>query len=133
MGSINLITRIKNRNKNVLKILFFQIIYLLLCDIFYQMTNRHEELINAFEAKLRKLISEYHSLRAQNQALRAEVKKEHDNLMKAHSEILELRKKNDHLTFASQFGGAVEGRAEAKKQIDKLVREIDQCLALLDE
>ncbi len=97
------------------------------------MTNRHEEIINAFEAKLRILISEYQSLKAQNQKLKAEIEKEHNSLMKAHSEILELRKKNDHLTFASQFGGAVEGRAEAKKQIDKLVREIDQCLALLDE
>lgn len=97
------------------------------------MTNRHEELINAFEIKLRKLISEYQSLKARNEKLKADFDKEHENLMKAHSEILELRKKNDHLTFASQFGGSTEGRAEAKKQIDRMVREIDQCLALLDE
>jgi len=97
------------------------------------MTNRYEELINAFEKKLRKLISGYQSLQVQNAKLKAELETEHENLMKAHSEILELRKKNDHLILAGQLGGSVEGRTEAKKQIDKMVREIDQCLALLDE
>jgi len=35
--------------------------------------------------------------------------------------------------LANQLSGSGEGRAEAKKQIDRMVREIDQCLALLDE
>lgn len=97
------------------------------------MTNRHEELINAFEHKLRKLISEYRLLQSQYKTLQADYKQEHENLIKAHGEILELRKQNDHLTLANQFGGSGEGRAEAKKQIDKMVREIDQCLALIKE
>jgi len=97
------------------------------------MTNRYEELINAFEKKLRKLISEYQSLQIQNSQLKSDLAIEHENLMKAHSEILELRRKNDHLFLANQLGGSGDGRAEAKKQIDKMVREIDQCLALLDE
>jgi len=97
------------------------------------MTNRHEELINAFETKLRILFSEYQSLKVRNQELKAELSKEHDSLMKAHSEILDLRKRNDHLSLANQFGGTGEGRIEAKKQIDRIVREIDQCLALIDE
>lgn len=97
------------------------------------MTNRYEELISAFEKKLRKLISEYQSLQTQNKKLKAELDQKHENLITAHGEIIELRKKNDHLFLANQLGGSGEGRAEAKKQIDKMVREIDQCLALLDE
>lgn len=97
------------------------------------MTNKYEELITAFEKKLRKLMSEYKSLQDQNLKLQADINREHDSLMKAHSEILELRKQNDHLLLANQLGGSPEGRAEAKKQIDRMVREIDQCLALLDE
>lgn len=97
------------------------------------MTNRYEELINAFETKLRRLISEYQSLQVQNTKLKADLEIEHENLMKAHSEILELRKKNDHLVLAGQLSGSLDGRTEAKKQIDKMVREIDQCLALLNE
>jgi len=97
------------------------------------MTNQYQELIDAFEYKLRKVISEYKSLQAQNKQLKAELTQEHENLMKAHSEILELRKKNDHLSIAVQFGGSTDKKDHAKKQIDKLVREIDQCLALIDE
>jgi uncharacterized phage infection (PIP) family protein YhgE len=97
------------------------------------MTNQYQELIDAFEYKLRKVISEYKSLQAQNKQLKADLIQEHENLMKAHSEILELRKKNDHLSIAVQFGGQTEKKDQAKKQIDKLVREIDQCLALIDE
>lgn len=97
------------------------------------MTNRHEELINAFESKLRILISEYQSLKEQNQKLKADLDQEHDSLMKAHSDILDLRKRNDHLSLANQFGGTGEGRSEAKKQIDRIVRDIDRCLALIDE
>lgn len=97
------------------------------------MTNRYEELINAFEKKLRKLISEYQSLQTQNNKLQAELAQKHENLIIAHGEILELRKKNEHLSLANQLSGPGEGRAEAKKQIDRMVREIDQCLALLDD
>lgn len=57
------------------------------------MTNRYEELINAFEKKLRKLISEYESLQIQNNRLQAELAQKHENLIIAHGEILELRKK----------------------------------------
>ncbi len=97
------------------------------------MTNRYEELINAFEKKLRKLISEYESLQIQNNRLQAELAQKHENLIIAHGEILELRKKNEHLSLANQLSVPGEGRAEAKKQIDRMVREIDQCLALLDD
>ncbi len=97
------------------------------------MTNRYEELINAFEKKLRKLISEYQSLQTQNNKLQAELAQKHENLIIAHGEILELRKKNEHLSLANQLSGSGEGRAEAKKQIDRMVRDIDQCLALLDD
>ena len=97
------------------------------------MTNRYEELINAFEKKLRKLISEYQSLQTQNNKLQAELAQKQESLINAHGEILELRKKNEHLSLANQLSGSGEGRTEAKKQIDRMVREIDQCLALLDE
>jgi multidrug resistance efflux pump len=97
------------------------------------MTNRYEELINAFEIKLRKLISEYLSLQTQHNQLRAELAQKQESLITAHGEILELRKKNEHLSLANQLSGSGEGRAEAKKQIDRMVREIDQCLALIDE
>ena len=98
------------------------------------MTNRYEELINAFEIKLRKLISEYTFLKEENSLLKAELGRKQTDLMLAHQEILELRKNYDHLQLAKNMvGGSEAEKAESKQQITKMVREIDKCLALLDE
>jgi chromosome segregation ATPase len=97
------------------------------------MKNRYEELIHAFEQKLRKLISEYKSLQEQNALMKAELDRKQTDLMQAHQEILELRKNYDHLQIAKNLGGSEAEKAESKQRITKMVREIDKCLALLDE
>ena len=97
------------------------------------MTNRYEELINAFEKRLRKLISEYKLLQEQNSVLKAELDRKQTDLMHAHQEVLELRKNYDHLQTARNLGGSEVEKAESKQRITKMVREIDKCLALLDE
>ena len=97
------------------------------------MTNRYEELINAFEKRLRKLISEYKLLQQQNALMKAELVRKQDDLMHAHQEILELRKNYDHLRIARNLGVTEEDKKSSKQRITKMVREIDKCLALLDE
>lgn len=97
------------------------------------MTNRYEELIQGFEAKLRKLISEYKSLQEKNSRLEAELEQRKNDLMLAHGEILELRKNCEHLKMANSLSGSAEEKAETKQKIAGMVREIDKCLALLNE
>ncbi|MEI8087761.1 MAG: hypothetical protein WCG93_16240 [Paludibacter sp.] len=97
------------------------------------MTNRYEELIHAFEKRLRKLISEYRLLQQQNALMKAELVRKQDDLMLAHQEILELRKNYDHLRIARNLGVTEEDKKSSKQRITKMVREIDKCLALLDE
>ena len=97
------------------------------------MTNRYEELIRAFEIKLRKLISEYTFLKEENSLIKEELNRKQTDLMLAHQEILELRKNYDHLQIAKNLGATDAEKAESRQQISKMVREIDKCLALLDE
>ena len=97
------------------------------------MKNRYEELIHAFEIKLRKLISEYKSLQIQNAQLKADLDRKQTDLMLAHQEVLELRKNYDHLKIARNLGVSENEKTESKLKITKMVREIDKCLALLDE
>lgn len=97
------------------------------------MTNRYEELISAFEKRLRKLISEYKLSQQQNALMKAELVRKQDDLMHAHQEILELRKNYDHLRIARNLGVTEEDKKSSKQRITKMVREIDKCLALLDE
>jgi len=114
-------------------ILLIQSKTVFLCRIFRKMNNRYKELIAAFEEKLRKLISEYQSLKKQNSLLKAELDRKQNDLMHAHQEVLELRKDYDHLRIAKSLSGSDVERNESKLQITKMVREIDKCLALLDE
>ncbi len=97
------------------------------------MTNRYEDLIHAFEKRLRKLISEYVLLKAQHALIKAELERKQTDLMVAHQEILGLRKNYDHLLIAKNLGSSEAEKAESRQQITKMVREIDKCLALLDE
>ncbi len=97
------------------------------------MTNKYEELINAFETKLRKLISEYESLREQNEQLKNALDRKQEDLMQAHQQILDIRGSYDRLRVARNLGSTDEERIESKRRINKIVREIDRCLALLNE
>lgn len=97
------------------------------------MINRYEELIDAFEKKLRKLFSDYKSLQIQNEQLMEQLNRKQNDLIHAHQEILELRKNYDHLRTAKNLSGSDVERIESKQKINKMVREIDKCLALLDE
>ena len=97
------------------------------------MANNYDELISGFESKLRKLISEYQSLQEQNIRLKAELDRKQTDLMHAHQEVLELRKNYDHLQLAKNNGRSDAEKAESRQQSAKMVREIDKCIALLDE
>jgi hypothetical protein len=97
------------------------------------MTNKYEILINAFEIKVRKLISNYASLKEQNDLLKAELARKREDLMQAHQEVLQLRKNVEHLQIAKSMVGSDEEKADSKRRISKMVREIDKCIALLDE
>ena len=78
-------------------------------------------------------MSEYQSLQEQNAELKTELERKHTDLMHAHQDVLELRKSYDHLRIARNLGISQEDRNESKQRINKMVREIDKCLALLDE
>lgn len=97
------------------------------------MTNNYDELIGAFETRLRNLISKYQSLQEQNTRLQEQLERKQTDLMHAHTEILELRKNYDHLLTVKSWGTTQDDIAHSKKRIAKMVREIDKCIALLDE
>lgn len=97
------------------------------------MENRYTNLIKEFESNVKKLISEQVYLRDENENLRAELERRTEDLMKAHKDILDLRKEYNLLKTASGLGGSDESRQNSRQHLNKIVREIDKCLALLSE
>ena len=53
--------------------------------------------------------------------------------MEAHKEILDLQKEYKLLQTANGLGGSDENRRNSRQHLNKIVREIDKCLALLSE
>ena len=80
------------------------------------LVNQYNELLNSFEVKLHKLISEYTSLEQRYEELQKKHQAKEEDLILAHSMIQELRTENNHLSLASHIGGSAEERSEAKNK-----------------
>jgi hypothetical protein len=97
------------------------------------MTERETVLLDEFKVKLDKLISL--NLRLKNEKF---VLVEEQFQLKEQIRLLalknsELVKKEEDLKFAKSLLGAVDDSHEAKIKINRLVREIDKCIALLNK
>lgn len=97
------------------------------------MDNQYSNLINEFESNVKNLISKYNALKAENATLKDNLERKNEELMLAHKNILELRNDYANLETAASLGGSLEKSEKAKQHINKLVREIDKCLTLLNE
>lgn len=95
--------------------------------------NRYDELMDAFEIRLRKLMHAYIELQAENKRLNTLIDRKQEDLMLAHQQIIEIRNSYDRLRIARTLGATEEEKMESKRRIQKIVREIDKCLSLLKE
>ncbi len=97
------------------------------------MDNQYSNLIIEFDSNLRDLMTKYKALKEENETLKANVERKNEEIMHAHKEILDLRSEYFSLETAAGLGGSIEKSDKAKQHINKLVREIDKCLTLLNE
>jgi len=97
------------------------------------MENQYANLISEFELRIKKLISGYKAIQKENETLTAELQRKQDDLMAAHKDILDLRNDYKILQTSMGLGGSEEERRSSRQHLDKIVREIDKCLMLLNE
>ncbi len=82
--------------------------------------------------KLGDLIISYSTLKTEYEKLRTEQEATRRILLERENERKELENKYEHLKISGAFSGNSDNAAEAKKMITELVREIDNCIALLN-
>ena len=97
------------------------------------MTERETVLLREFKGKLDKLINLHLRMKREMQLLSEQQSqfKEQIRLLTLQNE--ELVKKHEELKFAKTLLGADEDPHEAKIKINRIVREIDKCIALLNK
>jgi len=96
------------------------------------MTEEDNILLNDLKANTKRLFHEFENLESEINLLENKVldlKKEIELLKKEKSEISQ---KNEQLRIATHLLSGVDENREAKQKINRLVREIDKCIALLN-
>jgi hypothetical protein len=76
------------------------------------------------------LLERYEALQQENATLRLDIEKQRQELIRTHSELLELQQKNRRIATANALT-AVESQEEAYKRINALIAQVDRAIAAL--
>lgn len=88
------------------------------------MTPEEEIILKRFETRTRQLILQYQDLKKENEMLRSTVDSQNKELEKIKKEYADLK-------MARMIDISDLEMKDAKARLNKLIREIDNCMALL--
>lgn len=93
--------------------------------------SEESALISDIKNKVRKIIDLNSSLKEENKVLTSKQKELKQIIEKQNYLIEELKDKNRNLVISKSVKH-LEGESDVNNKIDKLVREIDKCIGLLN-
>ena len=76
------------------------------------------------------LLERYTALQEENSSLRTEIERQRQELIRTHSELLDLQQKNRRIATANAMSSA-ESAEEATKRINALIAQVDRAIAAL--
>ena len=97
------------------------------------MTEEDRLLLIELKENTRQLFKDFLSLETEKNLLEEKVLELKNNVAILEHEKSELGRKNEQLKIATHILSGVDENREAKQKINKLVREIDKCIALLNK
>ena len=97
------------------------------------MTEEEKKLLSTFETQLRHLMYLHDELKRENAGLRKLLENEKLKNEKVQAQYDELKSTNTNLKTATAISLNGSEVKETKLRLSKLVREVDKCIALLNE
>jgi len=97
------------------------------------MTEEEQVLLNNLKINVQQFFNEFANVENEKKALEKNVLDLKHEIELLKKEKSELGKKNEQLRLATHILSGVDENREAKQKINKLVREIDKCIALLNK
>ncbi|MCZ2459559.1 MAG: hypothetical protein LC128_08010 [Chitinophagales bacterium] len=91
-----------------------------------------EEQLKRIHEKLQRLLKVHQSLQKENTRLNQEIEKSKKNSLHQQKTVEDLRQQVDILKLNSRKLGA-DDKKELEKRINSYIKEIDRCIALLNE
>lgn len=95
--------------------------------------TENEAVLNSLEEKIKKIIILHDKLKSDNQLLMAKNEDLLETIKNKDIEIKALQSKNEHLKLAKLLTTKSEDAHDAKLKVNRIVREIDKCIALLNK
>lgn len=91
------------------------------------------ELISRIRSKAESVMEDRDRVKAENATLKVNVTELRSKIDQQQQIIEEMNRKMDVLKMAKSLAGEGEENREVKLKINELVREIDKCMALLND
>ena len=88
-------------------------------------------MLDTVKQQITQLIAAYESEKAECERLRAELDKSNEQNAAYTMQIIELERQIDNYKLAGAFK-ADGDNGESKKKIDRLIKEIDKCISLME-
>ena len=97
------------------------------------MTEEDNLLLTNLKANTQQLFHEFNNLENEVKSLENKVLDLKTDIELLEKDKLELSQRNEQMKIATILLSGVDENGEAKQKINKLVREIDRCIALLNK
>ena len=88
------------------------------------------QVLDDFSRNVRLLLERYEALQRENAALREDIERQRQELIRTHSELVELQQKNRRLAVANTMTSA-ESNEEATKRLNALIAQVDRAITVL--
>ena len=88
------------------------------------------QILDDFSRNVHLLLERYEALQQENLALREDIERQRQELIRTHSELVELQQKNRRIALANTMSSA-ETAEEATKRINALIAQVDRAIAAL--
>ena len=89
-------------------------------------------MLELLKQRIQKLISLYETEKAERIRLRIELEKVQKQNEACKEQIIELEREIDNLKLKGAFMAHGTDNAQARKRIDRLMKEIDRCISLME-
>ena len=89
-------------------------------------------MLETLKQRIQKLIALYETEKAERVKLRMELEKTQRQNEAYRDQITELEREIDNLKLNGAFMAGGTDNAQARKRIDRLVKEIDRCITLME-
>ena len=97
------------------------------------MTEEDKNLLKSFEGKLRHILFLFEEQKKENIELRQVIKDKNAEIQALKGRINELEAKYTNLKMARMISVNDDEIRDTKQRLTRLVREVDKCIALLNE